>query len=107
MHKYLLALVISLLSVAASAEREEFHVVIKNHRFSPAEIHVPANSLLWLVLENKDASSEEFESLDLHREKIIAPGKTAKIKIGPLKEGAYRFMGAFNPQTAQGVVIAK
>lgn len=107
MHNFLLALVISLLAVAASADREEYRVVLKNHTFTPTEIQVPANSLLWLVIENKDASAEEFESKDLHREKIIAAGKTAKIKIGPLKTGSYKFMGAFNPDTAQGVVIAK
>jgi len=107
MTKYLLALAISLLSVTANAEREEYRVVLKNHVFTPAKIQVPADSLLWLVIENKDASAEEFDSKDLHREKIIAAGKTAKIKIGPLKEGSYQFMGAFNPNTAQGVVIAK
>ena len=107
MHNFLLVLVISLLAVAANAEREEYRLVLKNHTFTPAEIQVPADSLLWLVIENKDASAEEFESKDLHREKIIAAGKTAKIKIGPLKTGAYNFMGAFNPDTAQGVVIAK
>ncbi|MEZ0138107.1 MAG: cupredoxin domain-containing protein [Candidatus Reddybacter sp.] len=107
MHNFLLALVISLLAVAANAEREEYRVVLKNHIFTPTEIQVPADSLLWLVIENKDASSEEFESKDLHREKIIAGGKTAKIKIGPLKTGSYHFMGAFNPDTAQGVVVAQ
>ena len=107
MHNFLLALVISLLAMAANAEREEYRLVLKNHTFTPAEIQVPADSLLWLVIENKDASAEEFESKDLHREKIIAAGKTAKIKIGPLKIGSYNFMGAFNPDTAQGVVIAK
>ncbi len=107
MHNFLLALVISLLAMTANAEREEYRVVLKNHKFTPVEIQVPADSLLWLVIENKDASPEEFESKDLHREKMIAAGKTAKIKIGPLKTGSYNFMGAFNPDTAQGVVIAK
>ncbi|MBL4782239.1 MAG: cupredoxin domain-containing protein [Porticoccaceae bacterium] len=107
MHKYLCLLVFALLAATASAEREEYRVVLKNHRFSPAEIQVPSNRLLFLVVENKDASAEEFDSLDLHREKIIAAGKTAKIKIGPLKAGTYRFFGAFNADTAQGVVIAK
>ena len=107
MHNFLLALVISLLTMAANAEREEYRVVLKNHIFKPAEIQVPANRLAFLVVENKDASAEEFQSKDLHREKIIAAGKTGKIKIGPLKAGSYHFMGAFNPDTAQGVVIVK
>lgn len=107
MHNFLLVLVISLLAQCVSAEREEYRVVLKNHMFKPTKIQVPANSLGFLVVENKDASAEEFQSNDLHREKIIAAGKTEKIKIGPLKAGSYHFMGAFNPDTAQGVVIAK
>ena len=107
MNKYLLALAFCWLALGANAERAEHEVVLKNNRFSPAEIQVPANSLLWLVVENKDDSAEEFTSKDLHREKIIAAGKTEKIKIGPLKVGSYRFSGAFHPDTAQGVVIAK
>jgi len=107
MRKYLLALVFCWLALGANAERAEYQVVLKNNRFSPAEVHVPANSLLWLVVENKDDSAEEFTSKDLHREKIIAAGKTEKIKIGPLKAGSYRFSGAFHQDTAQGVVIAE
>ena len=107
MHKYLLALVFCWLALGANAERAEYQVVLKNNRFSPAEVQVPANSLLWLVIENKGDSAEEFTSKDLHRGKIIAAGKTEKIKIGPLKAGSYHFSGAFNPETAQGVVIAK
>ena len=107
MNKYLLALVFCWLALGANAERAAFQVVLKNNRFSPAEVQVPANSLLWLVIENKGDSAEEFTSKDLHRGKIIAAGKTEKIKIGPLKAGSYHFSGAFNPETAQGVVIAK
>jgi hypothetical protein len=107
MHNFLLVLVLSLLAVAANAERVEYRVVLKNHLFTPSQVQVPANSLAFLVVENKDASAEEFQSKDLHREKIIAAGKTEKIKIGPLKAGSYHFMGAFNPDSAQGVVIVK
>ena len=107
MPKFLWALVITLLATTVSAEGSEYRLVIKNQRFSPAEIHVPANSLFWLLIENKDTSSEEFESQDLHREKLIAGGKTARIKVGPLKPGSYTFFGSFNPDTARGVVVAK
>jgi len=107
MPKFLWALVIALLAARVSAEGPEYRLVIKNQRFSPTEIHVPVNSLFWLVIENKDARSEEFESQDLHREKLIAGGKTARIKVGPLKPGSYTFLGSFNPDTARGVVVAK
>lgn len=47
MYKYLLALVLSLLVAGTNAEREAFHVTLENHRFNPAKIQVPANTLAF------------------------------------------------------------
>ncbi len=94
-------------SLTAQAEMPEFHIVIKDHQFIPAEVHVPAGVKVKLLVENQDATPEEFESDTLHREKIIAGNKTAKIIIGPLKPGSYPFVGEFNEDTAQGVVVAE
>lgn len=82
-------------------------LVIKDHRFVPAEVRVPANTKIKLIVENQDATAEEFESHDLNREKVIAPKSKATIFIGPLKPGTYKFYGEFNPATAQGAVIAE
>ena len=38
----------------ASAESKEFLVQIKNHKFEPAEIEVPANQEFKLIVENTD-----------------------------------------------------
>ena len=99
-----IALTIPLITLA---EIPEFRVVIKNHRFEPTEIVIPANTKIRLLVENQDATPEEFESHEMHREKIIAGNKTAKILIGPLKPGRYPFFGEFHEDTAQGVVIAQ
>jgi hypothetical protein len=60
-----------------------------------------------LLVENQDATPEEFESHSLNREKIIAARGKATIYIGPLAPGRYTFEGEFNAQTAQGVIIAQ
>ena len=60
-----------------------------------------------LVIENRDATPEEFESHALNREKVIAGKSTASVFIGPLKPGRYAFVGEYNEKTAQGVVIAQ
>lgn len=91
----------------ATAEVPEFRVVIKDHKFDPARVVVPANTRVKLIVDNQDPTPEEFESHDMHREKIIAGNKTATIKIGPLKPGEYSFFGEFNEDTAQGVVVAE
>ena len=103
------ALILSLLAPAVSlaADPVEFKLVIKDHRFVPAELKVPAGQKIKLVVENQDATPEEFESYSLNREKIV-PGKgKITVMVGPLKPGKYEFFGEFNMDTAQGVVIAQ
>ena len=90
--------------IAAAAEPPSFQLAIVNHRFQPATLTVPANTKVKLVVENRDATPEEFESNDFDREKIILPNSRAVIFVGPLPPGRYRFFGEFNPATAQGVL---
>jgi len=82
-------------------------IKIKNHLFYPSIVTVPANTKIKLLVMNEDATSEEFESYELNREKVIMGKHKAIIFIGPLRPGEYPFFGEFYPQTAQGKVIAK
>jgi plastocyanin len=91
---------------ALSAE-PEFMLVIKNHRFEPAEISVPAGQRVKLIVHNQDSTAEEFESHSMNREKVIPGGAKASIFIGPLKPGRYTFFGEYNEATAKGTVVAK
>ena len=59
------------------------------------------------MIDNQDATPEEFESHALNREKVIAPKSKGSVFIGPLKPGKYPFVGEFNEKTAQGVIIAE
>lgn len=95
------------LPLSASAATPEFTIAIKDHRFDPAEVVVPAGKKVKLVIDNRDATPEEFESHDLKREKVIAGKTKATIWVGPLRPGKYRFFGEFHEATAQGVLIAK
>jgi plastocyanin len=91
----------------ALAADPEFTLVIKDHRFDPSEITVPAGQKVKLIVQNKDATPEEFESKTLKREKVIAGNSSATIMIGPLAPGRYPFYGEYHEKTAQGVVIVK
>jgi plastocyanin len=105
----LLALAASglLVAVAAHAADPEVTLVIKNHRFEPAELKVPAGQKIKLIVHNQDSTPEEFESHSLNREKVVPAGQKATIFIGPLKPGRYGFFGEYNEKTAQGTVIAE
>jgi len=86
----ILVIMFSLLSNTAWAADTEVSVVIRDHRFEPAEIRVPADTKIKMVIDNQDATPEEFESHELNREKVIAPGSKSTIYIGPLKpNGTY------------------
>jgi hypothetical protein len=80
---------------------------IKDHRFDPAEIHLPANQPAELHVRNLDATPEEFESSALKIEKIIAGNGEAVIRIRPLAPGRYKFVGEYHEDTAQGVIVAE
>ena len=94
-------------AVAFAADPVQFTLVIKNHRFVPAELKVPAGQKIKLVVDNQDPTPEEFESYSLNREKIVAGKSKIIVTVGPLKPGKYEFFGEFNMDTAQGVLIAE
>ena len=100
-----LALLLFVASTPALAADDEFKLVIESHKFDPAEITVPAGKKIKLIIENRDATPEEFESHALNREKVIAGKSTATIFIGPLKPGRYPFVGEYNEATAKGTIV--
>jgi plastocyanin len=91
----------------AAAEDTDVRLVIREHKFVPAEITVPARKKIKLVIENQDATAEEFESDELNREKVVPPKGKITIFVGPLEPGRYPFFGEFHKETAKGVLIAK
>lgn len=81
-------------------------LTLKDHRFAPDHLTVPAGRKIRIELANQDAASEEFDSDDLRVEKDVTPNGKASFVIGPLKPGAYGFMGELHPDTASGEIVA-
>jgi plastocyanin len=105
--RLLLIALLAVFGVASQALAEEFSLAIKDHRFEPAELQVPAGQAFTLNVSNQDASPEEFESDDLDIEKVIAGGQSAVIKVEPLDAGRYEFYGEYHEDSAKGAIIAK
>jgi len=103
----LLFLISILISSASFAANIKYETTIKDHKFSPNIIEVKANEKFTLIVHNQDRTIEEFESHDLHIEKIIGGNKSAKFKIKALKPGEYEFVGEFHEKTAKGKIVAK
>jgi len=80
---------------------------LKNHRFTPATIHVKAGVPNVIALTNNDDAAEEFDSSSLKVEKVVAGHSSGNVRLRPLSPGRYPFMGEYHSETAQGVVIAE
>lgn len=102
-----LALTAALFAPISAAQAVEAALTIRDHRFEPAELKVPAGEKVKLLVRNEDATAEEFESHSLNREKVIAGKSKATIWVGPLKPGRYDFVGEFHEKTAHGALIAE
>jgi plastocyanin len=103
----LLACALLLVGSVANAADPEVHLTIRGHRFEPAELTVPAGVKVRLLVANQDPTPEEFESYTLNREKVVSPGATVVVFVGPLKPGRYEFFGDFHPDSARGWLVVQ
>ena len=99
----------AMFSPGALAAEDIYELAIKDHRFEPAQLEVPAGKKLKLLVVNQDATPAEFESKPLGREKVIPAKSTAIIKLGPLKPGRYPFVEEYHETEAgaQGTIVVE
>ena len=100
-----LAALVAPRQAALAADEVEVAISIKDHKFDPAEVKVPAGKAIKLTVKNLDTTAEEFESKPLKVEKVIAGNATAVIRLKALTKGSYKFFGEYHEKTAQGVLI--
>ncbi len=100
---FLVLLTISQISFAVGPAR--FEISIDNHRISPSQITVPANTPIQLLIRNNDRTVEAINSSLFS--KVIVNGKsTSTVSIRPLNSGVYYISGEFHALT-QGSIIVK
>jgi plastocyanin len=100
-------LLVLLRALSAANAQSAVDVTIKDHRFTPSEIHVKAGQAVDLKIKNQDPLAEEFDSTALKIEKVIAGGQEGTVHLRPLDAGRYPFMGEYHSDTAQGIVVAE
>ncbi|WP_374545456.1 cupredoxin domain-containing protein [Rhodoblastus sp.] len=87
----------------ASALRIEFN----DGKVSPLRLEVPANKTIEIELVNKGQGPAEFESKQLRKEKVLAPGASTTLVIRGLDPGEYDFFDDFHPEAPPAVLVAK
>ena len=90
----------------AAAAAEPITLTLKDHKFDPDHLTVPAGERFRIELTNHDDTTNEFESSDMKFEKIVVSGGKIVVNAGPLRPGTYKFVDDYHPETAFGVVTA-
>jgi plastocyanin len=110
MPRHLFALAAATLAAvgfALPALADDVVLTLKDHKFDPAKLELPAGAEHKILVKNLDGTPEEFESESLDIEKVIAGGQEASFTVGPLDPGSYEFYGEFHEDTAQGQIVVK
>jgi plastocyanin len=97
-----------LIAVAAPGRAQDtsYSLTIHDSKFEPSTLNVKAGVKFKLVVKNARKVAAEFESAELNREKVVPPGQTVEIYVGPLAPGTYPFFDDFH-QSTHGQMIAK
>ena len=99
---------LSLVAGAVSAaEIPEYKLVIKDHKFQPTQLTVPANTKFKVLVSNQDPTPSEFESNEFNREKIVLPNSQVTVFVGPLDKGSYKFFDDFHQDTGNGILVVQ
>ncbi|MDE3060817.1 MAG: cupredoxin domain-containing protein [Pseudomonadota bacterium] len=105
MRRYFL-LILPLLMLPLPARAGDYTIILQDHRFSPAELTIPANEKIKLTVKNLDNAPAEFESSDLNREKVVDAQGEITVYIGPLDPGRYTYFDDFHRDTT-GTIFAR
>ena len=103
-----LAIAAALTSAAPASAQQAVtvSVTLKDDKFIPSEISVPANRPIVIRVKNLDAEEIEFESVSLRVEKVIAAKSEGVVNVRALSPGRYEFFDDFHPK-ARGTLVVK
>jgi hypothetical protein len=92
--------------LAVAEEMPSFRIDMHGDTITPARLEVPANVPFKLEITNSGLIPAEFESVSLHKEKVLAAGATSSLVFRRLPPGTYDFFDDFHPE-AKAVLVAR
>ncbi len=95
------------IAVPAHADDNPPKIVFKGGHFEPERLSVAAGRSFQLTVSNASRSAIEFESFELNRERVVAPGQTITVYLPSLSPGSYRFFDDFNHKAGGGTLVAR
>ncbi|MBV8473949.1 MAG: cupredoxin domain-containing protein [Hyphomicrobiales bacterium] len=103
----LASLGLAFVGYAQADDLQSYAITMKDHKITPAEIHVPSGKPFYVLVTNNTGTADEFEMLFPALEQVIQPGDTRKVFIRPLKAGHFPFMGENDPDGERGFFVAE
>lgn len=99
--------VVALPGDARADDTPVFRIEFNNGKVTPQRLEVPADTRIKLELHNAGTEPAEFESNELRKETVLAPGVTRNLIIRRLDPGQYDFFDDFHLDSPPAVLIAK
>ena len=78
-----------------------------NGHFEPSELVIQAGTAFSIRVTNVSDAPIEFESFELHRERVVAPGETITVYFPALLAGSFKFFDDFHSEVPEGAIVAK
>jgi hypothetical protein len=103
----LLAVTATMLQANAEDNPPTFEVHFSNGIVSPSVLEVPANVRFKLELHNDGSAAIEFESTELRKEKVLAPGANSFLIFRSLEKGDYAFFDDFHTEMPPARIMAR
>jgi plastocyanin len=91
---------------AKADDAVQLSITMKDRVFDPAELHAPPGKQIVIHVKNLNSIVTEFESSDLHFEKILPVGNEGVVYVRPQQPGRYKFFDDFHHET-QGVLVVQ
>jgi plastocyanin len=92
-------------AVARADDTVQLSITMKDHQFDPAELQAPPGKAIAIHVKNLNAIVTEFESSDLHFEKILPVGSEGVVYVRPQQPGRYKFFDDFHHETQGSLVV--
>ena len=97
----------AIIAPACAEDMPEFAIEFKDGSIAPLRLDVPANRPFKIELRNTGNTPAEFESTELHLEKVLAAQSSSFLVIRRLAPGEHKFFDDFHPDAPQAVLLAK
>lgn len=92
---------------AIADDKVTLELKMKDGDLIPLTLNAPANKIIRIKVTNIGKGPVEFESTQLVKEKVLAPGASSVVVIAPKKPGTYIFFDDFHLNKPKGQLIVK